>query len=98
MALYKELYQEFDGDSISYTYHRVVSVVMITNLHNIIEVHSYRNQDRREVEKEEISSGSMITVSTEVKRITMPYVEENPIKAAYEYLKTLPEFEGSVDV
>lgn len=29
--------------------------------------------------------------------ITMPYTEEMSVSEAYEYLKTLPEFEGGID-
>lgn len=98
MALHKEINQLFDGDNIAYAYHRVVSVTSIVNLHNIIEVHSYRTKERRAVEKEEIESGSMITVATEVMYVTMPYTQSDVVVAAYDYLKTLPEFEGSKDI
>jgi hypothetical protein len=98
MAIYKEIYQTFDDDETTYCYHRITSITMVTNVHNIIEVNSYRTQKRREREKQEIESGSEITVYKNIRYITMPYVSENPIVEAYEYLKTLPEFEGSIDV
>lgn len=98
MAIYKEIREAFDGEEILYCYHRVTSIVMITNVHNIIEVNSYRNQKRRNTEKQEIKSGSEITVDRKVRYITMPYVADNPIVEAYKYLKTLPEFEGATDL
>lgn len=49
MALYKEI--ELDN-GIIVNYHRIVSLNKITNQQNIIEVASYINEGKREIEKE----------------------------------------------
>ena len=91
MALYKEVRQ---SDGVTTTYHRVLSVTMTTNRQNSIAVLSYVSGESREDEK----------MSTE----GMPYVRsvtyetaydpEMTVTSAYEYLKTLPRFEGAMDV
>lgn len=90
MALYKEIEQD---DGVMTTYHRVLFVKLMTNEHVSIAVVSY------------VSNRSRVNVSTGAfgpykKAITyeLPYDETMTITKAYEYLKTLPEFEGAEDI
>lgn len=91
MALYKEIKQE---DGVVTTYHRVLFIQIMTNHHNSIAVESYIDNDARMAEKE------LILEQPYKRSITyeMGYDEEMTIERAYEYLKTLPEFEGAIDI
>lgn len=93
MALVKEM--EINGMLV--TYHRVTSVNNITNISSIIEVNSYLNKEVREREKEALEKGELTNTRVEAIYYNVPYDKNLNVDNAYEYLKTLPEFEDAVD-
>ena len=101
MALKKEIILE---NGIILNYHRVVSVNNITNQQSVIEVASYINEAQREKEKEwyeepaDWEQRGDMNVLIETKFYTTEYNKELNVDNAYEYLKTLPEFENAEDV
>lgn len=101
MALKKEMILE---NGIILNYHRVVSVNNITNQQSVIEVASYINEEQRIKEKkwyEEPANWEQrgdMNVLIETKFYKKEYDENLSVYNAYEYLKTLPEFEGSEDI
>lgn len=95
MALYKEITL---GNGITVNYHRVVSVNIITNVQNIIEVASYTSKEKREEEKTAIETGSESNVFIETAYLNADYDQTMSIVSAYDYLKTLPEYEDATDV
>ena len=86
-------------------YHRIALVSIDVNNQNTILIHSYLSEDGRKIEKE---YSAALFSDLEECMINFPYVdaryinteynENMTVKAAYEYLKTLPEFEGSEDI
>ena len=91
MALYKPIKQD---DGVITNYHRILYSQITTNKQNSIAVISYINNESRNDEKENIIAkpySKAITYETE-------YDETMTIEKAYEYLKTLPEFEGATDI
>lgn len=91
MALYKEVKQD---DGVVTKYHRILFIQTTVNRQNSISVFSYVDEDAREGEKT-----SAIT-RPYLKSITYEttYDESMTVEKAYEYLKTLPQFEGAADV
>ena len=91
MALYKEILQD---DGVATKYHRILFVQTTVNRQNSIAVLSYVDDTSRENEKE------AIIAQPYVKSVTYEtaYDESMTISSAYEYLKTLPEFEGATDI
>ena len=91
MALYKEIRRP---DGVTTSYHRILFMTHTTNCQNSIAVLSYVDDESRAYEK------SDLMVQPYQKCIT--YVTQyNPamtIEDAYNYLKTLPEFEGAIDI
>jgi len=82
MAIAKD--RNFKGISIQNAYHRVSDVSLNkTEMLFSVGVHAIKDSE-----------------CLEVLSFTCAYslVGENPIKQAYEHLKTLPEFDGSEDV
>ena len=90
MALYKEIRQD---DGVVTRYHRILFLQHTVNRQNSIAVLSYVDDTAREDEK------SAILAQPYVKSVTYEtdYDEEMTIETAYEYLKTLPKFEGATD-
>jgi hypothetical protein len=91
MALYKEIKQD---DGVVTKYHRILFVQTTVNRQNSIAVLSYVDEDSRENEK------SAIVYQPYIKSITYEttYNEAMTVESAYEYLKSMPQFEGAVDV
>lgn len=91
MALYKEIRQD---DGVVTTYHRILFLQLFTNHHNSIAVVSYVGDDARVDEK------NGILAQPYVKSVTyeLPYDEAMTVETAYEYLKTLPAFEGATNI
>ena len=89
MALQKTIVQ---NDGVITNYHRILYTQSLINSHNSIAVLSYINEDSR---KNESAENRPYTVAITYEK---DYVENMTIGSAYEYLKTLPEFEGAVDV
>ena len=91
MALYKEVRQ---GDGVVTRYHRILFVQTTINRQNSIAVLSYVDEDSRENEKIAIVNQPYIKSVT----YEIPYNEAMTIESAYEHLKSMPQFEGAVDV
>ena len=91
MALYKEKIQR---DGIPTNYHRIASLSINVNENNIISVLSYVDNSARTKEKSAVIEYPYQCPST----YTIDYDENMTVESAYEYLKTLPEFEGATDV
>ena len=96
MALKKDIILEND---VVLNYHRIVSVTNITNQSSIIEIGSYINKEEREKEKEwYLSKGKGdMNVFINTKFYSKKYDKNLNVDNAYEYLKTLPEFEDAVN-
>lgn len=99
MALLKNITLD---NGIVLSYHRVVSVNNITNIQSIIEVSSYVNEEQRIKEKEwyeseEDNKGDM-NVFIDSRFYIKEYDKDLNVDNAYEYLKTLEDFEGAEDI
>lgn len=91
MALSKAIRQ---SDGVTTSYHRVLFVQLHTNHHNSIAVVSYVDDSAR------IDEQNAVIDLPYQKSVTyeIPYDETMTVKTAYEYLKTLHEFEGAEDI
>lgn len=90
MALYKEIIQ---NDGVTTNYHRILSVEHHINSHIEITVVSYVNSASRDIDSTRPSRPYRQCVT-----YTTGYKENMTITEAYNYIKTLPEFEGAEDV
>lgn len=91
MALYKDIKQD---DGVTTSYHRILFVQQMINRHNSIAVVSYVDAESRESEKTaEMCQPYQKSITYEVS-----YDPTMTIESAYEYLKSLPQFEGATDV
>lgn len=89
MALKKEVRQ---NDGVITNYHRILFIQSTINSHTSIAVLSYVDKTGRAMENSANEPyKAAITYETE-------YTENMTIEAAYEYLKTLPKFEGAEDI
>ena len=107
MAIKKDLVL---NNGITVSYHRVVSVMCVTNSHNSIEVCSYLTQEARESQKtyyrrQLAAKGERSSTAVEEEppftytlHITAPYDQTMTVIDAYEHLKTLNPFLGAEDV
>lgn len=109
MALLKEIQLD---NGVKLNYHRVASVNSITNIATIIEIASYVNEDKRLEEKEyqmlqmkpnktdeeKLLLEQGINVYVDTKYIQIPYDKDMNVDNAYEYLKTLEEYEEVEDI
>lgn len=91
MALFKEVRQE---DGVTTKYHRILFVQITTNRQNSIAVMSYVDDTSRTYEQ----SGEMMYPYRQTVTYETEYSPNMTIETAYEYLKTLPEFEGATDI
>lgn len=90
MALYKEIKQ---SDGVITKYHRILFIQTTINRQNSIAVLSYVDDESRDAEKENVMAQpyqKSVTYET-------AYDPSMTIATAYEYLKTLPLFQGAVD-
>jgi uncharacterized protein YbaA (DUF1428 family) len=91
MALYKEIRQD---DGVVTKYHRILFITQTVNRQNSIAVLSYVDNASRDAEKESVMSQpyqKSVTYET-------AYDPTMTIESAYEYLKTMPRFEGATDM
>lgn len=91
MALKKDITQ---SDGVVTNYHRILYINVTVNRQNSIAVLSYVNNESRNNEKDSIMAQpyqKAVTYET-------AYDPNMTIENAYAFLKTLPEFEGSIDV
>lgn len=91
MALFKEIRQP---DGVVTNYHRILCVTQTINVSNSIAVLSYVDIISRENDKLDK------TIPPYKQAITYftNYDPTMTIEKAYDYLKTLPEFEGAADI
>lgn len=90
MALQKEI----QADGITASYHRILTLALTTNSHNSIVVLSYLDAAARAQEQ----AGSSEPVYRRGITYETDYDETMTVESAYSYLKTLPDFEGALDV
>jgi len=90
MALYKSIRQD---DGVTTNYHRILYLHTTTNCQNSIAVLSYVDDSSREDEK------ANVVAQPYQKAITYEtaYDPTMNISTAYDWLKTLPQFEGAED-
>lgn len=91
MALKKEIKQ---ADGVVTNYHRVLFLQQTVNRQNSISVLSYVDEEAREGEQNHTIAQPYCASNT----YETNYSEDMTIEKAYEFLKTLPEFEGAEDV
>ena len=91
MALYKPIKQD---DGVITNYHRILYSQITTNKQNSIAVISYIDNEARDNEKENVIAKPYSKAIT----YEIDYDENMTIENAYNYLKTLPEFEGATDI
>jgi hypothetical protein len=91
MALYKEIIQ---GDGVKTHYHRILYVQVTTNHHNSVAVLSYVGAEARSGEL----AGTLKQPYQQAITYETDYDPAMTVEAAYEYLKTRPEFAGAEDV
>ena len=86
-------------------YHRIALVNIDVNSQNTILIYSYLNEDGRQIEKDyaagkynDVEIGTMKFPYFNAKYINVEYTDDMTVKKAYAYIKTLPQFEGGIDV
>lgn len=86
------------NNGVMVKYHRITSLNIITNIHNVVEISSYTSEEKRreELRAQENEESTDIYIHTTI--MSVPYNQEATIESTYEYLKTLPIFNGSEDV
>lgn len=94
MALNKIIELE---NGVTVNYHRIVSIRKITNVSNIIELASYTSIKKREEEKEATKDFKKMNVFINTEYFNTDYNENFNIKDAYNYLKTLEQFNNAED-
>lgn len=92
MALKKEIRQD---DGVITNYHRILYIMQTLNRHISIAVLSYVDGESRKSE-----NGTGIVVSPYQRAVTyeFPYEPNLTAEAAYNLIKSLPQFEGAEDV
>ena len=95
MALYKQL--ELSNGVVT-SYHRIVSLNIITNAQNIIEVASYTSQQKRQEQLEAIQNGAGYNVFIKTEYFSAGYDQSMDIAKAYEFLKSTSVFKNSQDI
>lgn len=90
MALSKAIRQ---SDGVTTNYHRIMALDITTNRQNSIVVFSYVDEQSRIDEM-----GADVTPYRKSVTYETDYCQSMTIDLAYEYLKTLPIFEGATDV
>ena len=95
MALYKEI-EESNG--IVTKYHRIASLNIVTNVQNTIEIASYTSEAKRQEEIEAIKNKTGCNVFRKTTRLCTEYDQDMTIQNAYEWLKTLSQFDGAEDI
>ena len=102
MAIKKTIKME---NGIVTEYHRVGLLSVDVNQRNTLLVYSYLSEDGRQAEKDyangkykNVDMGLAPLPYYEAEYINAPYDGEMTIEKAYEYLKTLPKFDGAEDV
>ena len=86
-------------------YHRIAMVKIDVNHQNTILIYSYLSESGRKIEKDytaglykDVDIGLIKFPYVSAKYIHIPYDGDMSVASAYQYIKTLPEFSGAVDV
>lgn len=102
MALKKQITAD---NGVVTEYHRIALLSVDVHNQNTILVHSYLSANGRQVEKDyaagmykDVDAGMMKFPYVDAHYIHTDYDESMSIKGAYEYLKTMPQFEGATDI
>lgn len=95
MALHKQIILE---SGVQVCYHRVASLITITNVKNVIEVSSYTSSEKRAEERSSLMDGVGMNVFVNTSIFETDYDQTMTIEDAYNYIKSLPDFYGSSDV
>ena len=102
MALKKQITAR---NGIVTEYHRIALLSIDVNNQNTILIHSYLNTDGRQIEKDyasglykDLEEGMMSFPYVDATYINTEYDGNMTIESAYNYLKTLPKFEGSENI
>lgn len=96
MALLKAIKQQ---NGVVLNYHRIADIKNVVNDKTYIGVLSYVDEEEREKEKKQPKySPNKPQIYVVSLLIPVEYNDTLTIEDAYEYLKTLPEFEGSEDI
>lgn len=90
MALYKSIKQP---DGVPTNYHRIAFIQITTNHQNSIAVFSYVDEESRRRIRSAENQPYCVSTTYET-----DYSPNMTVELAYEYLKTLPEFEGATDI
>lgn len=89
MALFKTIKQP---DGVTTTYHRILFIDSMINSHVSIVVMSYIDEEGRKNSSPEARAYN-VTVTYEKE-----YEKNMTVERAYQYLKTLPQFEDAEDI
>ena len=102
MALKKKI---TSSNGVVLEYHRIALINIEVNQQNTYLVHSYLHADGRQIEKDYAaglyngdSAANLYFPYVDAQYIHTPYDGTMTIEKVYEYLKTLPQFEGAEDV
>ena len=96
MALSKRI--ELDN-GVAVNYHRVVSVNIITNQCNVIEVASYTSRSKREEEAAAIENSADMNVFIDTRFYNAEYDQGMTVESAYGWLKSnVEEFADADDL
>ena len=86
-------------------YHRIALLSIDVNQQNTILIHSYLSADGRQIEKDyaagvyaDLEEGMMRFPYVDAQYIHTSYDPDMTVSAAYNFIKTLPDFEGAEDV
>ena len=88
-------------NGVVFGYHRVNTILIHTNNQNIIEVTSYISPEKRRDEVKRFVKSMHFNVDDDVRTFTettyypYPYDPTMTVDSAYDYLLTLPEYEGA---
>ena len=87
-------------NGVTVTYFRVTSLTVVVNVQSIIELTGYTSADKRAEERESIidPEGSPANVFVDTRIISIDYDPFMSVAKAYDYVKSLPEFQGAEDV
>lgn len=91
MALYKDIRQ---SDGVTTKYHRILFLTKTINRQNSIAVLSYVDEESRNSE----NIGEMTQPYQKSVTYETTYDPNMTVENAYEWLKTLPIFEGATDI
>lgn len=84
-------------NGVNTSYHRIVSVNNIVNTASIIEVASYTEKAKREEEKAKLTNKEPMDIFINTKYFSIPYNKNLGVESAYQYIKSLDNFQNSTD-